>query len=287
MIPLYPELTDISLEMRSTLHPFFTRLEEGISELTFANIYLFRRTYTYRIGMLENDKYVITGEKHGKSFFILPFGLPSDRKTLPDLFARLGYMKLASETIAKVLSEEGYSTEEDRDNFDYIYLREKLAKLDGRILHKKRNLVNAFVNNYSFHGKPIWSGIIPDALKVLELWKSGHDETPTDYAAAKEGLERMEELGLVGSIVYVEGEPAAYTLGEELAAGTGFAIHFEKALEKYKGIYQFTNKCFTSLLPEKYIIINREQDLGDDGLRQAKLSYKPHGFVKKYVITPK
>jgi hypothetical protein len=144
--------------------------------------------------------------------------------------------------------------------------------------------VNAFINNYNYEGKPLLEEFIPDALEVLESWRDGRDN-PGDYKASREALEKSEELQLCGGIYYVEGKPAAYTLGEELAGGDSFVIHFEKALSQYKGIYQFVNQCFASILPEKYTYINREQDLGDPGLRQAKLSYRPVGFVKKYRVT--
>jgi hypothetical protein len=64
-----------------------------------------------------------------------------------------------------------------------------------------------------------------------------------------------------------------------------FAVHFEKALEEFKGIYQFVNQAFAASLPESYIHINREQDLGDEGLRQAKMTYRPAGFVRKFTGT--
>ncbi len=97
-------------------------------------------------------------------------------------------------------------------------------------------------------------------------------------------LEDLEFLQLCGSVFYVNDEPAAYSLGEELALGRMWVTHFEKAVarDQYKGIYQYINQAFVSTLPEKYELINREQDLGDPGLRQAKESYKPVGFVKKY-----
>jgi hypothetical protein len=124
-----------------------------------------------------------------------------------------------------------------------------------------------------------------DALQILEQWNNQHDE-PNDFHAAKEALEKMWSLQLCGGIFYIEGQPVAYCLGEELALGESFVIHFEKAVlgEDYKGVYQYINQAFASILPEKYETINREQDLGDIGMRQAKLSYRPVGFVKKYRV---
>ncbi|MBI5588307.1 MAG: DUF2156 domain-containing protein, partial [Deltaproteobacteria bacterium] len=98
---------------------------------------------------------------------------------------------------------------------------------------------------------------------------------------AREALEIFEEIQLCGGIYFVEGRPAAYILGEEIAHEM-FVVHFEKGVGDFKGLLQFVNRSFASILPEKYNIINREQDLGDPGLRQSKESYRPIGFVKKY-----
>jgi len=283
MIPDYPETTEITLSLRPILHPFFKNLADGISEFAFANIYLFREAHHYRVSKLDDDLVVILGKDGDDPFFMLPFGLP-EKSILARLFHNHHSLKAATEKQTHLLTASGFHVLEDRDNFDYLYSREDLAKLAGRKFHKKQNLVNAFLNNYSYEGKPLVEDYLPDAIQVLEIWRDGRDN-PGDYHAAREALELAEELQLCGGIYYVDGKPAAYTLGEELAHGESFVIHFEKAINSYKGIYQFVNKCFASILPEKYNYINREQDLGNDGLRQAKLSYRPVGFVKKYRAT--
>jgi hypothetical protein len=158
-----------------------------------------------------------------------------------------------------------------------------LATLSGRKLHRKKNLVNLFLRNNRCVAKPLLEEYVGDALQILERWKA-QQERPGDYAAAKEALENMEVLQLCGGIFYVDEEPVAYTLGEELVQGRMFVVHFEKAVlqKQYAGAYQYVNRVFAAVLPDKYERINREQDLGDPGLRQAKESYRPVGFVKKY-----
>lgn len=268
------------MELRPELHPLFKSLKEGISEFTFANLYLFRETHNYQIARLPGNFLLITGRDNEKSFFMLPFGFP-EKSVLDELFHQFNSMKCVSESQADMLTDMGYLTTEDRDNFDYLYLREELVILPGSKFHKKRTLINAFVENYSYEGKPLRKEYISDAIGVLEEWRQEREE-PGDYIAAKEALEKVDELQLCGGIYYVDGRPSAYTLGEEIALGETFVIHFEKAVGDYKGLYQFINQSFASILPEKYKTINREQDLGDEGLRQAKITYRPVGFVKKY-----
>ena len=285
MIDKYPNFVEISMDMREYLRPKFQMLAEGISEFTFAGIYLFRNKHSYRFSMLEGEILLISGKDNEETFFMLPFGLP-DKEILKDLFHRFGTLKTATESQAKELSKNGYKVTEDRDNFDYLYLREELANLTGRKFHKKKNLINQFLQNYKCRVEPLLEEYRDDAIEILEQWREVHSDEG-DYLAAQEAIEKMWPLQLCGGIYYINDKPVAYSLGEELAQHRWFAIHFEKAVasSKYSGIYQFINQNFTSLLPEKYEIVNREQDLGLLGLRQAKESYNPAGFVRKYKCT--
>lgn len=260
----------------------FQALGEGISEFTFANIYLFRDRHSYRISQLPDGRFIITGCDGTDPFFMLPFGLPGS-SILSDLFDRYRQIKALSEAQAGKLAAMGYCISQDRDNFDYLYSRADLVNLTGRKFHKKKNLLNLFIKNNEYQAKPLLEEYRDDALEILDGWKRQHDGMG-DYAAAKEALEKMWTLQLCGGIFYINDHPAAYCLGEELALGTSFVIHFEKAVvtEELRGLYQFINQAFASILPEKYETVNREQDLGDPGLRQAKESYHPIGFVRKY-----
>ena len=270
--------------MRPVLHPKFQTLADGISEFTFANIYLFRQAHNYRISQLENGLFVITGRDNENPFFMLPFGLP-DENIIRELFNNYQVMKAVSVQQAEMLATTGYSVHEDRDNFDYLYSLESLVNLTGRKFHKKKNQLNIFVRNNECQAKPLLEEYRNDALQILEQWNNQHGG-PNDFRAAREALEKMWPLQLCGGIFYIEGQPAAYCLGEELALGESFVMHFEKAVlgEDFKGVYQYINQAFASILPEKYKTVNREQDLGDPGLRHAKMSYRPVDFVEKYKV---
>lgn len=288
-IPDYPEFAPISLSMKEALFPSLNLMKEGISEFTFANLYLFRHTYGYRVSRLPSDILAIEGSKEGKSFFYLPC-CPSTYEIFDELMANHGYMKNMSETQAQEhrieIEARGYIVQEDRDNFDYLYYRKDLAELTGREYHKKRNLVNGFINSHECMQKPLAEDNVSEAIAVLDEWRSakGYDG---DYAAAREGLENFTGLGMRGAVYYVEGQAVGWCLGEPLAKAKMFAIHFEKACDRFKGIYQFMNQAFAQSLPAYFIYINREQDLGNEGLRQAKMTYRPCAFVRKYrVIHP-
>jgi hypothetical protein len=280
MIGSYPNLTELELADRPLLEPLFRDLREGLSELSFAGIYCFRASHAYRIAKLPENTHFLAGADKGVPFFICPFALPP-ADLLGELFQRFASMKLVTDAQAEYLRQAGYAVSEDRDNFDYIYRREDLAALRGRALQRKRNLVHAFEKTHTYEAYPLSHDRLDDALAVLEAWRE-HAKDQADYAPAREALVHADEFGLHGRLYYVEGRPAGYTLGEEARAGTMFVVHYEKAVPDMKGLYQVINMDFVRSLPPTITLINREQDLGDAGLRQAKLTYRPRDFVKKY-----
>jgi len=287
-IPEYPEFAPIDIDMRDELYPALNMLSDGISEFTFSNLYLFRATYGYRASHITGKTFVIEGSKLGERFFVTPCCVPDDA-TLERLFADHAYLKNMSETQCKAdrirLEAAGCSVHEDRDNFDYLYNRHDLAELSGKAYHKKRNLVNAFLNSYNYEQKPLDASTVPDAIAVLDAWRE-EKGVDGDYVASREALDLYDRLCMRGAVYYVDGKPAGYALGEPLSKGRMFAVHFEKALGSYKGIYQFLNQAFAQSLPAHVKFVNREQDLGDEGLRQAKMTYRPVGFVRKYRVLP-
>ena len=293
-IPSYPEFAPVDIDLKDSLHPRLSLTADGVSEFTFSGLYLFRQRYQYRVSRGPDGGFIISGQQPavtgpGKKFFMTPCGAP-DRDTLESLFETHDYWKNISSSVlassADQLQHWGIAVNEDRDNFDYLYFRSDLAELTGKKYHKKKNLVNQFVNTYAHHQQPLTAELVPRAMEILEQWKRDKGGEG-DYRAAREALELFEVLKLKGAIYFADGKPAAYCLGESIAKGKMFAIHFEKAVDAYKGIYQFMNQAFAASLPRFFTYINREQDLGDEGLRQAKMTYRPAGFVQKYSATLK
>jgi len=299
-IPCYPDFIPLDITLKNILHPRLSLTFDGVSEFTFAGLFLFRKRYNYRISRTCKDgSFIISGErpessdsenKNCKTFFMTPCASP-EWEILESLFQTHDYWKNISESVLtpvkEKLEERGILFKEDRDNFDYLYYRSDLAELSGKKFHKKKNHVNNFKNTYPEYGQlPMSADLIPSAVEILEKWRqdallrnAGEDG---DYKASKEALELFDSLTLKGSVFFIAGKPAAWCLGESIARGKMFAIHFEKAIEEYRGIYQYINQAFAASLPRFFTLINREQDLGNEGLRQAKMTYRPCGYVKKY-----
>ena len=295
LIPSYPDFVPLEIGLKNILHPRLSLTPDGVSEFTFSNLYLFRNKYKYRVsrdakGSGSGGSFIISGEAAGrKTFFMTPCGAPQ-QETLEALFKTHDYWKNISESVLSParerLKKQGVVFTEDRDNFDYLYLRKEMAELPGRKFHKKKNLINQFLSLYpDYRLEPLTAGLVPHAAEILEQWhsaKAGYADEEGDYEAAKDALDNFEKQSMKGAVVYINEKPAAYCLGESIKSGRMFTIQFEKAIETYKGIYQFINMAFAASLPDECTLINREQDLGKEGLRHAKTSYRPCGFVKKY-----
>jgi hypothetical protein len=291
-VPCYPDFIPLDIDLKESLHPRLSLTADGVSEFTFTGLYLFRNRYNYRVSRNgEDGGFIISGIQpaHGdegeKKFFSTPCGA-LDWETLKDLFATHDYWKNVSESVLspvrESLEERGVVFAEDRDNFDYLYYREELAELAGKKFHKKKNHVNQFLHTYpDYEQKQMSKETIPAAMEIIEQWRQDKGESG-DYKPAREALDLFDTLPQRGAIFFVAGKPAAYCLGESIARGRMFAIHFEKAIDEYKGIYQFMNQAFAASLPRFFTLLNREQDLGSEGLRQAKMTYRPCGFVQKY-----
>lgn len=299
-IPFFPDFIPLDISQKEILHPRLSLTSDGVSEFTFSGLYLFRDRYNYQISRIrmpdeEQGGFIVSGKQNGKRFFSTPCTAP-DRETLEALFKTHDYWKNISASVLSPVREKleknGIEFKEDRDNFDYLYYRKDLAELAGKKYHKKKNHVNNFLQAYPDHEqKPMNSQLVPAAMEILEQWRMDtfrkneflqNDSENGDYKAAKEALELFDILPLRGTVYFVNGKPAAWCLGESIARGRMFAIHFEKAADEYRGIYQYVNQAFAASLPRFFTLINREQDLGSEGLRQAKMTYRPCDFVRKY-----
>ncbi len=173
----------------------------------------------------------------------------------------------------------------DRDYFDYIYLRQDLAELKGKHYQPKRNHVNKFNKEYQSVYEPLTPEVVPECLQFESQWcmKHGYIENENiknERRALTFALHHFEDLNLHGAIIRIEGKIVAFTFGAPISSDT-FGVHYEKADITIDGVYSAINQYFASHLPEHYIYLNREEDLGIPGLRQAKLSYHPAILLEK------
>ena len=185
--------------------------------------------------------------------------------------------------------EDRIHREDERAQWDYIYDVKELIELKGNRFHKKKNLVNQFKKKYDYQYVPFDAKMIDMALAMQEDWCTWRDcESSEALSAENRAISRILDnwqtiYRLTGGALLVGQEMVAYTIAEQLSKDT-MVIHFEKGNPDYKGAYQAINQMFLEHNGEQFYFVNREQDLGDEGLRKAKLSYHPVDFVKKYRV---
>ena len=264
-------------------------------ESAFVNLLVWQSAYN-NMWAEEDGQLIIKSGKGEDSSYRLPFGddfikgiqliREYSGEKYPDFWAQEG-KRLDN---FKAHFGDKYVFEENRDAFDYIYLREDLANLSGKRYHSKRNHISAFSKKQEWVFKAITAENIGDVKLCAEKWYMENAGREDRYLRCeKRGIEtildNMELLGVRGGAIYVEGKVVAFTLGSRISDDI-FDIHIEKALSDYAEAYTVINREFARTL-EGYKYINREDDMGLEGLRKAKLSYKPAILLKKYACRKK
>ncbi len=192
--------------------------------------------------------------------------------------------------IMKTQSGRTIEIAEAREHWDYLYDRRELVELSGNRFHKKKNLLNQFRNKYDATYLPLGPKMAAEARDLQEDWCFWRDCEANDTLAAENNaiakvLDNWQQLtGLTGGALSVEEVLMAYTVAEVMP-NNSLVIHFEKACPDFKGGYQAINQMFLENDSSTCTIVNREQDLGDEGLRKAKLSYNPVDYVRKFRVT--
>ena len=187
----------------------------------------------------------------------------------------------------------------DRDGYDYLYEVERLAELGGKKLHAKRNHINRFVeNNPTWTYEEITPATLPECLEMDKEWyrrsmvREGLAEERDlgdEGRALRLAMENYHALGLEGGLIRVYGEVVAFTIGDRLSADT-YDVHFEKAYGELQGAYAMINREFARWVRARHPEIrylNREDDMGVEGLRKAKQSYYPDLMVEKHTAVMK
>ena len=190
-----------------------------------------------------------------------------------------------------------FAYEADRDGFDYLYDIDRLADLTGKKLHAKRNHINRFLdNNPSWVYEEITPQTLPECLEMDQEWyrrsmvREGAAEERDlgdEGIALRTAMDHYHALGLEGGLIRVYGEVVAFTMGDRLNSDT-YDVHFEKAYGELQGAYAMINREFARWVRAKHPnvrYLNREDDMGVEGLRKAKESYYPDRMVEKYAAT--
>jgi hypothetical protein len=298
-IPEFPQFCELTPDLAAAVRPALYSIGPTISEFTFANLFLFRKAHGYRVSRMDQLLLVAGHGYDGRIYGFPPIGVgPVDEAALRlcDYLASHGASPVLF-PVPRGMLESNYSgsrwrAEADRDQADYVYLREELATLSGKRFHKRKNRLLKYLReeaqDYSYG--PLEDEHLDDCLELASGWcqircSADRPSTFLETGAAIEALRLRAELGLRGGVILLEGKARAFCLGEPLNPET-FVVHFEKAEAAKDGLAQLINRDFCLLGLPGYRYVNREQDLGDSGLRQAKEAYRPVFLEEKYRVVP-
>lgn len=179
----------------------------------------------------------------------------------------------------------------NRADSDYIYSAEKLITLSGRKLHGKRNHIARFKERFDWVYEDIDTGNMDECRDMCRQWYKIYspekDESINEEAmAVKAAFDNYSALGLKGGLIRADGKVIAFTVGEPLNSDT-FVMHIEKAFADIQGAYPIINQQFAEHNFDGFTYVNREEDMGDEGLRKAKTSYYPEIILDKYTAVLK
>jgi len=263
-------------------------------EYNFVNLYLWGRQRT----AFHEGNLALFSQFNRKSVYPFPVG-PNLKPTLDaiihdakvrDIPCRLTGLSQDDCAILERLYPGRFRIHFDRDGFDYVYEINDLADLKGRKYQKKRNHLNRFRQLYpEAVAEPITADNIEAVERMLDIWYTQKmDADPLadlhmEQCAIGKALCHWEKLGMEGLVLTINGKIIAMTMGSRMCSEM-FDVQFEKALEDFDGAYPAINQAFASHLRSKYPDLrwlNREDDMGLEGLRKAKLSYCPHHMIEK------
>ena len=275
--------------------PFLHSGKSRGCEYSFANLYLWGR----QKAAVAEGQMVLFSQFNRKTVYPYPAG-EGEVKPVLEAIIRDSQERgipcritgLDSEDIAEMerMFPGQFSYHCDRDSYDYVYAIDDLADLKGRKYQRKRNHYNRFRENYpDYTIEPITQENIPQVQQMLEDWYAQRKQTDPDgdylmeQSAIYRALRHYDQLGLEGIVLLYEGRILAMTIGSRLSPDT-YDIHFEKACAEADTAYTVINCEFARFLRTRHPevqFLNREDDLGIEGLRKAKLSYYPHHLVEK------
>lgn len=292
MIP-FKEITPADKELITS---FTLKSDQRNCDLSFSNLCSWKFLYDTQFAVVDN--FLLLRFWAGNQLaYMAPVGigdlkaalllLEEDASSHNQPFCMLGVCSSMRQRLEELLPDT-FIFSEDRDYADYIYLRSDLATLRGKKLQPKRNHINKFRTLYpDYEYSPITPDRIQECIDLEAEWCKlnncdQQEGTGNERRALLYALHHFDELGLTGGILHVGGKIVAFTFGMPINHDT-FGVHIEKADTRIEGAYAMINHEFASRVPEQYTYINREEDLGIEGLRKAKLSYQPTLLLEKYM----
>lgn len=290
----------ISIKDKQLITSYTMQADWRDSSLSFANLFCWNFMNDYYYAIIDDQLIFRFSVPEDLIIYTMPLGNGPVKGIITRLEEQAAmekrplYLYGIHQQMKEVLEKDFptlFEYQSDRDYFDYIYLRKDLAELKGKNYQPKRNHVNKFIKEYQYEYAPLTSDLIPACLELEAEWCithgcEEHESLENERKAMTYAFQHFEELDITGGVLRINGKIVAFTYGAPVNHDT-FDIMVEKADTNIDGAYSMINKEFSAHLPEQYIYVNREEDLGIPGLRQAKSSYHPVILLEKNLAVKK
>ncbi len=280
----------VDLSWQKKYHELFLQTPQPVSDYSFTNIWGWSQEYGLEIAFAHGLAWI--RQKHPEQGFWAPVGNWNvDWPRILSPFPRPTTFIRVPEYLVRIWQQSlpGIRVYQAPEHWDYLYSVPELIALQGNKWHKKKNLYNQFVKLYDYTYVELEKKYIDYALSLQTewcLWKECQESRTLEAEnnVVVRVFSAWEHLdNIFGAGLFIQGDMAAFTVAEPLPDGS-LLIHFEKGCPKHKGIYQAINRLFLMNSAPGYLTVNREQDMGDPGLKKAKQSYHPTGYLKKYTV---
>lgn len=276
----------VKAEDKEVIEKYMKQMNSRSCDMSFATVYLWSEYYRSYYTICE-DMLIFQSGGPGHSFSF-PIGKKDPADTIEALAAyckKEGYsLRFHCVSIwAKEYLDRNYpgkfEVTFDQDYADYIYERQALIELKGKKYHGKKNHVNKFMKTYEWSYEAVDENNLDECLAMLDAWKeqncaSDDEEKKAEVSVSRKALLQREFLGLRAGLIRADGNVVAFSVGESISDDT-FVVHIEKAYADVPGAYSIINQQFILHEAEGYSYVNREDDVGNPGLRKAKMSYHP------------
>jgi hypothetical protein len=287
------EFVPVTLADQAVIQPLLLAEDVCFCEYNFANLFTWGDIYGTRWLLQQGRLWLYNGQD---DLMLMPVGRPLAMDELvaaSDALRRQGrsgnFVLVDPDFVAANPGLSGhFDVAPDPDNGDYIYQVKKLVDLQGNKLHKKRNQISQFLALFPDHvSGPLRPGDLGPCLELADKWCRLRTCDELDFthetSALRRSLLHFEELGLQGVKITLGGQLAAFSIYSRLNSNMA-DVHFEKFDPEVKGIGQAINWETAKALAASYTYVNREQDLGLEGLRQAKRSYDPEYVLNAFFL---
>lgn len=293
----------ISLDDKPSFDRILNILQPETSDLTFTNLVMWQCSYGLLVSYVESLDYWILLAKppHPKwrPFFLPPVGDWNNLDALKEVYRIMKETAVANNfefqlrrSPQRLVSafrqiDSSLNTKLEKNSSDYLYSSKDLIDLAGRKYHSKRNHLNKFLRQYNWEYQQMTREVTEECLNLATSWFDVRNPEPcSENEAMVNVLRNFEFLGVTGGVIKVDGVIQGIAVGERLNRNTA-VIHIEKANTEIDGAYAAINHEFTAREWRELEFINREEDMGIEGLRKAKRSYYPVRMVEKFTVAVK